>query len=131
MNTDEILKSLCEHVVKVVLKGKTPASTFRGIAKSGDKLTADEMMEVLHEMLRFVEQFAALKGSEKKDIVLRALRMILYQFNVDDAVTNFVYYVADPVIDMIIEAWKNSNYLSSPSKWKKFKARSKRLLTCN
>jgi len=131
MDIDKTLESLCDHVMKKVLKGKKTTFTERRATNVGDTLTVDEVMTVLREMMRFIEQFAELTGSEKKDLVLRGLRMILYQFNVDEAVTNFVYYIADPVIDMIIEAWKNNKYLSSPSKWKKFKARAKRRLTCN
>lgn len=87
------------------------------------KIDYDDVIFSLRYLIRFFEQYANLKGSEKKRLVKESLQMIIYHFKVDEWVVNFVYGGVDSVIDEIISAYNNKSYLSSPSRWSKLRAK--------
>jgi hypothetical protein len=75
-------------------------------------LNTDEAMHALIYLIRQIEKLAngEFSGAEKKQIVLQTLRIIMYQFHVDDVVCNFVYVLAGSIIDEICSAFNDKNY---------------------
>jgi hypothetical protein len=125
---EQRIKPLFDHVIEKKFNDKKVYSQKNVDAFEPNIRT---LIDVTHYMIGLVEQYAELSGSEKKKLVLSVLKLIMYQFKASASVSDFVYTVADPLIDEIIKVWNDRNWLKAPGAMKKFRKQLKRKLTCS
>lgn len=77
---------------------------------SGQKLSAANIVEITHLLMKNVESFQTLKGSEKKEVVIRTLGLIVGEMLDDDEekgiLEKFIQLTLPYMIDALVLADK-------------------------